>query len=291
MQRKEGMEAAFKGAQDMERSILLINDLPGYGKVALSAMFPVLAHLGFHVFNLPTALVSNTLDYGRFHILDTTDYMRKSIKVWEELEFSFKAIATGFIVSEEQVRLISEFCRHSKTSGLTIFTDPIMGDEGHLYNGVTERTIDYMRSLIGMADYIVPNHTEACYLTDTPFPADSHTRSEVKTLIDKLRALCPGTVLITSVACEGSRSVFGYDHHSGEYFELPYTEIPVRFPGTGDLFSAVFIGYVLQGAPLKSCVQAAMDVVSKLIERNVDREDKYVGLPIESNLDLISHHL
>lgn len=275
----------------MEKSLLLINDLPGYGKVALAAMFPVLSHLGFHVFNLPTALVSNTLDYGKFHILDTTEYMRQSMQVWDELNFRFNAIATGFIVSAEQVQLVLEFCQRSRRAGLTIFTDPIMGDEGKLYNGVTEQTVGYMRSLISMADYIVPNHTEACLLTGTPYPTGSHSRTEVRALIDALRALCPGTILITSVACEGQRGVFGYDKQSGEYFELPYAEIPVRFPGTGDLFSAVFIGYVLQGSPLKQCVQAAMNVVSELIARNVGREDKYVGLPIESNLDLIKMQL
>lgn len=30
----------------------------------------------FQVYNLPTALVSNTLDYGKFDILETTDYMK-----------------------------------------------------------------------------------------------------------------------------------------------------------------------------------------------------------------------
>lgn len=52
--------------------ILLINDMAGYGKVALSVMIPVLSHLKYETFNLPTALVSNTLDYGQFDILETT---------------------------------------------------------------------------------------------------------------------------------------------------------------------------------------------------------------------------
>ena len=56
------------------KRVLLINDLAGYGKVALSAMIPVFSHLRYDTCNLPTALVSNTLDYGRFRILDTTDY-------------------------------------------------------------------------------------------------------------------------------------------------------------------------------------------------------------------------
>jgi len=57
------------------KNILIINDMPGYGKVALAAMLPILSNMGHSVYNLPTALVSNTLDYGKFTILDTTDYM------------------------------------------------------------------------------------------------------------------------------------------------------------------------------------------------------------------------
>ena len=43
-------------------NILLINDMAGYGKVALSAMIPIMSNMKFQVYNLPTALVSNTLD-------------------------------------------------------------------------------------------------------------------------------------------------------------------------------------------------------------------------------------
>lgn len=67
--------------------ILLINDMAGYGKVALSAMIPVFSHLKFETFNLPTALISNTLDYGKFDILDTTEYMQNTLQVWNELFF------------------------------------------------------------------------------------------------------------------------------------------------------------------------------------------------------------
>ena len=49
----------------MSKQVLLINDMAGYGKVALSAMIPVLSHMKVNVHNLPTALVSNTLDYGK----------------------------------------------------------------------------------------------------------------------------------------------------------------------------------------------------------------------------------
>ena len=69
----------------MSKKLLLINDLAGYGKVALSAMIPVLSHMKYEIYSLPTAIVSNTLDYGKFEILDTTEYIKNTLKVWDEL--------------------------------------------------------------------------------------------------------------------------------------------------------------------------------------------------------------
>ena len=148
------------------KNILIINDMPGYGKVALAAMLPILSHMGHNIYNLPTALVSNTLDYGKFTILDTTDYMKKSIAVWKELGFSFDCITTGFLASAEQVDIIRAFIESQRKEDLLVMTDPIMGDEGKLYNGVTEETVENMRRLIGVADVIVPNLTEAEFLTE-----------------------------------------------------------------------------------------------------------------------------
>ena len=131
-------------------NILLINDMAGYGKVALSAMIPIMSNMKFQVYNLPTALVSNTLDYGKFDILETTGYMKNSMRVWGELGFTFDTIATGFLVSEEQTRLVAEFCEKKKDQGAFIFVDPIMGDDGILYNGVTENTVGYMRQMLSL---------------------------------------------------------------------------------------------------------------------------------------------
>lgn len=81
------------------RRILLVNDLPGYGTIALPAMIPILNHMGYGTCHLPTTLVSNTLGYGHFEILDTTRYMERTIDLWEQLGFGFEAICTGFFAS------------------------------------------------------------------------------------------------------------------------------------------------------------------------------------------------
>ena len=136
--------------------ILLINDMAGYGKVALSVMIPVLSHLKYETFNLPTALVSNTLDYGQFDILETTDYMNHTLQIWKNLMFSFDAICTGFIVSETQSSLVYEYCKEQQKTGTMIFVDPIMGDNGKRYNGVTDDAVTYMKRLCSIADVIIP---------------------------------------------------------------------------------------------------------------------------------------
>ena len=266
--------------------LLLINDMCGYGKVALSAMLPVLSHMGYRIHNLPTALVSDTLNYPKFYIHDTTEYVRQSLAIWEELGFEFDAISTGFIVTEEETRIISDFCHRRAAKGTKVFVDPIMGDNGRLYAGVPESTIGLMRDLVACADYTVNNYTEACLLTDTPM-REGITSGEAHALVDAVRELGAKSVVVTSANVDGKSAVIGYDHVAGEHFSIPFELIPVYFPGTGDTFSSVLLGRVMAGWTLQRATADAMRVVSELIARNASQQDKSAGLPIEACLDVI----
>lgn len=273
----------------MAKKVLLINDLAGYGKVALSAMLPVLSYLKYETYNLPTAIVSNTLDYGKFDILDTTQYMKNTLRVWKELDFQFDAISTGFIVSQEQTQMVTDFCRENSAKGVTVFTDPIMGDDGRLYNGMSEETVELMRKLVSVADYIVPNYTEACYLTGTAYEAEGVSEEVYHKMIDALRTLGAKSVVITSAVVKDSdkKSVVGYDHKEGKYFRIDFEEIPVRFPGTGDIFSAVFMAKILAGENLHNATQKAMDAVRIMIAENTENVDKFKGIPLETCLEVL----
>ncbi len=271
----------------MPKRILLITDMAGQTKVAMTAMIPILSNMGYSLFNLPTALVSNNFAYGDYALLDTTDYMRKSISAWEKLDFRFDAVGTGIVISQEQLKIVNEYCKSLKARGITIFSDPIMADDGELYHGIPDSIIGYMRELIGVSDYIVPNYTEACLLAGIDYHKDSIKSSEMKFLIDSLKKYTRGTIVITSSYVDGKKQVCGYDAKSGDYFFLPYKEIPVSFSGTGDIFCSVFMGHVLKNEPLEDCIKTAMNAVSAMVERFRDKEDKLEGLPVESCLDLI----
>jgi pyridoxine kinase len=269
------------------KQILLVNDVVGGSHVGMVAMLPILTYLGHAAYNLPTALVSNTLDYGRFNVLETTDYMRGTIPVWRELGFSFDAVCTGLMFSESQARLVGSYCRELSQEGTTIFVDPIMGDGGRLYNGITQRSVELMRQMVSVADLTFPNYTEACYLTSTPYLPEGMTWQEAREMLAGLRDIGCRSALVTSAKVEGQSCVIGYNHYDGQYFRLDYDEIPVLIHGTGDIFSAVLIGHLMKGEPLVQCTRTAMDVVSRLIDRNRDLDDKKRGIPIEKCLDLL----
>lgn len=272
----------------MTNQILIINDLCSFGKVSTTAMLPILSYFGVPTGILPTSLVSNTFDYGDYSIMETTDFLKSTIEKWTKLNFGFDAIATGFIPSRQQADIISAYCKSQAALGKTIFVDPIMGDEGQLYKGMpAEELVSAMREMISVADLCYPNYTEACYLTGAEYKPEGISAAEAKTLLDQLHEIGAKSVLITSVIINGQPSVAGFNHTTGEYFCLPFTEIPVHFPGTGDIFSAILIGHLLNGDSLKESTRKAMDGVYRLIDLNKDNKDKNRGIPLERYLSVL----
>lgn len=270
-----------------KKKLLLVNDLPGVGKVALGAMIPILSYLGFSVHNLPTAIVSNTLDYGDFHILDTTDYMKETIEVWTRLGFSFDAVATGFITTSEEIKLVEKLIA-SYAKKPYVMVDPIMGDHGTLYNGIDESRIALMRTLVGQSDLSLPNLTEANFLTRGE--GDNHvTRAVMDEIRAGMKKLGAKSYLVTSVHLkEGGHYMFGYDHVTDEPFEIPYEKLPYNFPGTGDVFSAIVLAAILRGDPLKAAAKQAHRFIAYAIEKNQEfTENVHEGLFIERHLEAL----
>lgn len=262
------------------KKICCVNDMPGVGKIALAAMVPIISAEGIEVSTLPTALVSNTLDFGKFDILDTTDYMKNTVKIWEELGFKFDCISTGFMVNPRQVDIIKKLIENSESKSPTVVVDPIMGDEGKLYNGMSDLNVNIMRSLAAYADILIPNYTEACFLTDTEY-CESISMTDGEELISGLRKLGAKSVVITSAKVDGSDCVIGYDSIKNKGFKIDFEMINARFPGTGDIFSAVLIGKVMNGKELEESVKCSMNTVRELIALSLHKKERFFGVDIE----------
>ena len=263
------------------KKICCVNDMPGVGKIALSAMIPILSAKGIDVASLPTALVSNTLDFGKFDILDTTDYLEKTVDVWNDLGFRFDCISTGFMVNPRQIDIVEKLINNQAKDELLVVVDPIMGDEGKLYNGMDDNNVAIMRKLSAYADILIPNFTEACFLTNHFYDTATLTQCDADDLIERVRKLGAKSVVITSASVDGKNCVIGYDHTKDEIFMLGFELIDVRFPGTGDIFSAVLISDMLNGESLESATSHAMQVVRDIIKDNLDKKEKFFGVDIE----------
>ena len=285
----------------MGKRIVLFNDLPGYGKVALAAMVPLFSRMGHFPYQVPTAVVSNTLDFGKFRIQDMTDYMRDTIKVWDELGFDPDCICTGFVLSEEQVELIGDYIRSRKPrmdeiqnvdNGRLVMVDPIMADGGKLYNGIGMERVAAMRKLVSYSDVMVPNMTEAGFLTGICPGRERASAAELRELIDGLHKLSGKSVVITSAQDSETDEhlVCGYDHKSGQYFRVPFTFLPVRVAGSGDIFSTVMTGKLLNGESLEEAVREAVRVLTALIRENQSHLDEYKGILVERYWELLDEN-
>ena len=249
--------------------LLLINDMCGYGKVALSAMLPVLSHMGYRIHNLPTALVSDTLNYPKFYIHDTTEYVRQSLAIWEDLGFEFDAISTGFIVTEEETRIISDFCHRRAQKGTKVFVDPIMGDNGKLYTGFDTAFAQKMRKLCQKADITVPNITETSYLLEIPF-LESYSVENIEDIFKRFVALNIKNAVVTGIPLENGKIGCAFCE-KGNIAVLENDRVEGMYHGTGDVFASAFLGAFMKNGDIYKSVALAQQYVYDCILRTKER--------------------
>ncbi len=267
------------------KRILLIGDIVGCGKLGMSAMIPILSKMKYDVCRLPSSIVSNNFCYGEFAVLDTTDYLCKSIEIWEKLDFYADAVATGYLVSEKQTKIVADYCSLLKQRGTKIFVDPIMADDGKLYNGATEKTVEYMREICCVADIMVPNFTEAKFLANKYLDKNSLSNDEALDLAKILFSLGGATVVITSMVVNNENCTLLFDSETERFELFKYDRIPVQFSGTGDVFLSILLGQYLRGVEVKDSVVNAMNFVSEMIKRNASYANPSNGIPIEMYLN------
>ena len=120
-----------------------------------------------------------------------------------------------------------------------------------------------------------------------PYKEEGTTEPEIKDLLLRLHEISRGSVIITSAKVDGKNAVAGYDAKLDKFFLIHFSLIPMRFPGTGDIFSAVFMGGVLHGKTMKDAASHAMDTVRRMIEKNLGSREPFKGIPIETCLEVL----
>lgn len=255
-----------------QKKIAVINDLSGYGRCSLTVAIPILSAMGIQCCPLPTAILSNHTEFPVYFFDDYTDRMRDYAGKWRELGLTFDGIATGFLGSREQIAIVLELVEALSREDTEVFVDPVMGDHGKLYPTYTEEMCEEMKILVGLADVVMPNVTEACILTETPYKESGWTRRELLNMAMMLRLMGAKSVVITGVR-EGNfytNVVLERGKNAAEFVRVKSGG--GQRPGTGDVFSSVLAGGILNGKTLRASAEQAARFVKDCIVKSDERE-------------------
>lgn len=252
------------------KRIITIQDISCVGKCSLTVALPIISAMGIETAILPTAVLSTHTMFQNFTCKDLTDQVQPIAQHWMQEKISFDAVYTGYLGSFEQIDLMKEFFDQFKTESNLLFVDPAMADNGKLYPAFDEAFAKYMGSLCGKADVIVPNITEAAFMTGMEYRTD-YDEDYVKEMLRRLCDLGAKISILTGVGFEeGKTGVMGYDKEKNEYHYYSHDKLPVSYHGTGDIFSSTCVGAMMRGMDWKDAVAVAADYTAECIRLTLE---------------------
>ena len=269
--------------------VAAIHDLSCFGRCALTVIEPTLSAMGAQVVPIPTALLSShTGGFTGLYFRDLTEDMRKIIAHFDELGLTFDSVYSGFLGSAEQIEIVADFIRRFG-EGALVAVDPVMGDDGKLYQTYTEDLVEGMRRLCSIADVITPNLTEACFLVQREMPvlplANCAQAEELaRSLCDELSRRF-GTKKIVVTGLHYNKMLANACFEGGELALVETPCFPRSFPGTGDIFASVLVGALMNGMELYDAVRKAADFTCHTIALSQDSpEPSRNGVAVEKCL-------
>ncbi len=229
------------------KRIVTVQDISCLGKCSLTVALPIISAMGVEAAIIPTAVLSTHTMFSGFTCKDLTEEIEPITAHWKKEGIDFDALYTGYLGSFEQIDLMKKMFADFKTDSNFTFVDPAMGDNGKLYPAFDDAFAKKMATLCGVADIIVPNITEACFMTDSEYK-EEYDEAYVKDLLAKLSDLGAKVSIITGVCLEKGKTGFmGYDEKKKEYFSFQHEKLSQSYHGTGDIFSSTCVGALAQG--------------------------------------------
>lgn len=272
----------------MSKTIAAINDLSGLGQSSLCAILPILSVMGHQACPVPTAVLSSQTDgYHNYAFRDLTDLWPQYFAHWQEEAPAFSCIYSGFLGSARQISLVRRFIELFSADALIVI-DPVLGDNGRLYDTMTDEMVSLMRQLINHADIITPNYTELCLLNDTPYAP----KAELETIKKQMCALSadgPEKIVTTSIPVKkGTLMTAVYERKNNSFFTVSHELLQAHYPGSGDIFAAVMIGSLLNDLSLEQSVKKAADFVCEAIKISLSQGRAFrEGVVLEQVLPLL----
>lgn len=262
------------------KKLLTIQDISCVGQCSLTVALPILSACGHETCILPSSILStHTAGFSGYTFNDLTDDMPSIKNHWIKEGIQFDAIYTGYLGSTKQIDYVIDIFNDTlKENGLKI-VDPAMADNGQIYPGFDMEFVQSMKKLCAQADYILPNLTEACLLTDTVYK-ENYDQSYIEDILHKLSDLGCQNVIFTGISYKPETTgVVVLENGKYSYFE--HVKLPKGCHGTGDVFASAFTGALLKGKTAYVASQIAAEYVLECIQATVEDENHWYGPKFE----------
>lgn len=266
--------------------VLAINDISCVGKCSLTVALPIISASGVTCDILPTAILStHTGGFEGYTFRDLSEDIPSILKHWKSLGLQYDIIISGYLGSIHQIDMVKQIRKDFlKPNGLFV-VDPVMGDNGKLYSHFDHQFVIAMRNLCRVADIIVPNLTEACYLTDTPY--SDAPDSDYFSILNKLKTLCPQpSITGCDVLQDGIlHSTVFYTDTDGSVKQYSTDKISGAFHGAGDVYASALVGALARGISMDTAVKISADFTKDSIyQTKLDGTQARYGLNSESQM-------
>ena len=271
--------------KDVMKRVLTIQDISCLGKCSLTIALPVISALGVETVILPTAVLSTHTMFKNFTCKDLSDQIEPIASHWKSEDVHFDAIYTGYLGTVEQIDQVKEIFRTFRSKETLIFVDPVMADNGKLYPAFDMNYAQKNATLCAEADIIVPNITEAAFMTGMEY-REEYDAHYIKDMLLKLNDLGPQISVLTGVSLEkGKTGVMAYERKTGEFFTYQNTRIDASYHGTGDLFSSTCVGEIQKGKDWRDALRIAANYTAHTIDVTIKNPEKpWYGVDFEATI-------
>ena len=262
------------------KRILTIQDISCLGQCSLTVALPILSACGIETCVLPSAVLStHTAGFSGYTFRDLTEDMPAIRQHWIKEGIRFQAIYTGYLGSTKQIGYVADIFADTAGAGCIKIVDPAMADNGNLYPGFDGPYVEAMKGLCAKADYVVPNITEACFLTGVEYKTE-YDRAYIDLLLEKLTAMGCQNVILTGVSyTPGKTGIVVLEN--GEYAYYEHEKLPNSCHGTGDIYASAFVGALVRGKSAYDAAAIAANYTMECIRCTAALDNHWYGAAFE----------
>lgn len=263
------------------KKILTIQDISCVGQCSLTVALPIISACGVETCVLPSAVLStHTGGFKGFTFRDLTEDMPSILAHWVKEGISFDTIYTGYLGSTKQIDYVKDIFAAASKEGTVKVVDPAMADNGNLYFGFDSAFVDAMKVLCTEADYILPNITEAAFLTDMPYE-DGSDRKYVDEIMDRLIKMGCKNIILKGLPSNNGNfiGILMYINGKMDYYE--HEKLSNSCHGTGDIYASAFVGALSRGKSANEAARIAADYAVECIKETAKLDNHWYGAAFE----------